>query len=140
MSPSSGGRHASKADAVAQQLALKGIDVAQRGRNTGESTELAAHVVAAGFDVLAGMAGDGIVRLALQSVAYSRTTLGIFDTGTGRDVARHAGVPRSEPLVGASVILDDRTRTLDLARTGAPTTRRCSRRASTTWSTREPTR
>lgn len=74
--------------------------------------------VAAGVDGLVAMGGDGTVHHALQAVAGTSTRLGIVPTGTGNDTARALGLPVDDPLKAADVIVANRTRTIDAARTG----------------------
>jgi diacylglycerol kinase (ATP) len=63
--------------------------------------------------------GDGMVHLGAQAVATTGTRLGIVPTGTGNDVARYFDLPRKDPLAAADRVIAGRTRTVDLARSGA---------------------
>jgi diacylglycerol kinase (ATP) len=55
----------------------------------------------------------------VQSVAGTGTALGIIPAGTGNDVARYFDLPRGNAVAAADVVLAGRTRTVDLARSGA---------------------
>jgi diacylglycerol kinase (ATP) len=120
VNPTSGkGRHARSAGAVADYFESAGWDVARlQGRDGSAAADLARQVVDEGYEILVVMGGDGLVHLALQSLAWSTTTLGIIPTGTGNDVARYLNLPRSDPLAAAAVVTAGHTRTIDLARTG----------------------
>jgi diacylglycerol kinase (ATP) len=51
-------------------------------------------------------------------LAGTGTNLGIVPSGTGNDVARYLGIPRSDPQLAADVVVGSHVRTIDLARTG----------------------
>jgi diacylglycerol kinase (ATP) len=121
VNPTSGkGRFRGAVEAVAARLALGGFDVTtHQGSDAAEAADLARAVVDDEFDVLAVMGGDGLVHLAVQSVAGSTTALGIIATGTGNDVARYLDLPRGKPLEAADVIAGGATRTMDLGRAGS---------------------
>lgn len=109
------GTHHLAAREVAAFLRSSGYDVTVlQGANRAESTDLAHQAVSDGFDGLLVMGGDGIVHCALQSLAYSSTTLGVIATGLGNDVARLLGLPVREPIAAAAVMLSGTTRTVDL--------------------------
>ncbi|MDQ1615694.1 MAG: diacylglycerol kinase, partial [Actinomycetota bacterium] len=63
--------------------------------------------------------GDGMVHLAVQTVAGTTTALGIIPAGTGNDVARYFDLPRKDPAAAADRVIAGRTRTVDLARSGS---------------------
>src|SRR5690606_28053915 len=62
--------------------------------------------------------GDGMVQLALRAVAETATPLGVIPAGTGNDLARALGLPRSDPLAAADIVIAGHTRTIDLGRAG----------------------
>jgi diacylglycerol kinase (ATP) len=86
------------------------------GSNADEARDLAKCTVAEGIDTLVVVGGDGMVNLGAQAVVGSDTALGIVPAGTGNDVARCLGIPRSDPSVASDVLLGSRTRRIDLAR------------------------
>ncbi len=88
------------------------------GRDGDEARELAREAVEAGVETLVVVGGDGLVHLALQSLAHSSTTLGIIPAGTGNDAARYLGIPRNDARAAADVVVAGRVRTVDVARTG----------------------
>src|SRR5262245_12250526 len=90
---------------------MQGVDAA-------EAADLARGVVQDGYDVVAVMGGDGMVHLAVQSLAGSSTALGVIATGTGNDVARYLGLPRNKPVDAAEVICRQVTRQMDLGKAG----------------------
>jgi diacylglycerol kinase (ATP) len=120
VNPTAGkGRLASQSGAVAHELRAAGHDVtALQGRDGAEAADLARGAVADGYDALVVMGGDGMVHLAVQSVAGSETTLGVIPTGTGNDVARYLDLPRGRPLDAVRIVTAGQTRVIDLARAG----------------------
>ncbi|HET7173738.1 MAG TPA: diacylglycerol kinase [Nocardioidaceae bacterium] len=120
VNPTSGnGRHRDAAGSVLARLGESGYDVTRmEGRDVEESAALAARAVQEGYQALVVMGGDGMVRLALQAVAYSATALGIIATGTGNDAARALGLPLRRPLDAADVVCAGSIRTLDAAQVG----------------------
>lgn len=74
--------------------------------------------LAAGVDGVVAMGGDGTVHHALQGVAGTPTRLGIIPTGTGNDTARALGIPVDDPMRAADVVVANRTRRVDAARSG----------------------
>jgi len=89
------------------------------GRDAGEALDLARQCVADGVDSLVVCGGDGMVHLGVQAVAGTTTSLGIIPSGTGDDVARYLDLPRRDPVAAADRVIAARTRTIDLARSGA---------------------
>ena len=89
------------------------------GRDGDEALDLARRCVAEGVESLVIVGGDGMVHLALQALVGSATRLGIIPAGTGNDVARYLGIPRTDPQRAADVVVGSRTRTIDTARAGA---------------------
>ena len=88
------------------------------GRDADEARDLAKCSVADGIDTLVVVGGDGMVQLGAQAVVGSDASLGIVPAGTGNDVARYLGIPRSDPAAAADVLLRSRIRRVDLARFG----------------------
>lgn len=74
--------------------------------------------LASGVDGVVVLGGDGTVHHALQVVAGTGVRLGIVPTGTGNDAARSLGLPVGNPLRAADVIVANRTRRVDAARSG----------------------
>jgi len=89
------------------------------GRDAEETLDLARHCVADGVEALVVVGGDGMVHLGVQAVAGTSTALGIVPAGTGNDVARYLGIPRTDPQRAADVVVGSRRRRIDLARSGA---------------------
>lgn len=121
VNPTAGrGRFTSAVPAVAERLTAAGVSVTVlRGETGDEAGDLARTAVDDGYDVLAVMGGDGLVHLAVQSLAGSGTALAVIPTGTGNDVARFLPVPRGRPRAAADVIAGGATRLLDLGRAGS---------------------
>jgi diacylglycerol kinase (ATP) len=112
---------------VLDRLRAAGFAVRElRGRDAEESARLADRAVTAGIEGLVVAGGDGLVHLAVQSiaahsiagqsVASANVTLGIIATGTGNDLARALGLPRGDPVAAADVVIASHTRRIDLAR------------------------
>jgi diacylglycerol kinase (ATP) len=89
------------------------------GHDADEASEMAQRCVADGVDSLVVVGGDGMVHLAVQALVGSETSLGIIPAGTGNDVARYLGIPRSDTQAAADVVVGSRTRRIDLGRSGA---------------------
>lgn len=119
--PTSGkGKGAKARAAVRDRLASSGASVQDlQGREADEALELAKQAVAGGIEALVVIGGDGMVHLGVNAVAGTETTLGIIPAGTGNDVARYFDLPRDDALAAADRVIAGRTRTSDLARSGA---------------------
>ena len=114
------GRGARARDAVLGRLRDSGLVVRNlQGRDADEALDLARQCVADGVESLVVSGGDGMVHLGAQAVATTATRLGIIPSGTGNDVARYFDLPRRDPLAAADRVIAGRTRTIDLARSGA---------------------
>ena len=103
---------AERAVARFQQL---GIDVVQIvGRDAAHARQLVDGAVAGGTDALVVIGGDGVIRLALQSLARKKIPLGIVPAGTGNDHAREYGIPVGDPEAAVDVIAAGHTEAADL--------------------------
>ena len=87
-----------------------------QGADAAEARALAGDVVREGLAALVVVGGDGLVHLAVNELAHSRTVLGIVPAGTGNDAARSLGIPRSDPRAAADLVVAGRVRTVDLGR------------------------
>jgi diacylglycerol kinase (ATP) len=119
--PTSGkGKGAKVRDRALVRLRGAGLGVRSlQGRDAGEALDLARQCVADGVDALVVCGGDGMVHLAVQAVAETDTPLGIVPAGTGNDVARYFDIPRKDAEAAVDLVVAGRTRTIDLARSGA---------------------
>lgn len=116
---SGGGRGARYRDAALARLRESGFVVRNlQGRDADEAADLARGCVADGVEALVLCGGDGLVHLGVQAVAGTGTPLGLIPSGTGNDVARYLGLPRTDPVAAADRIIASRRRTIDLARSG----------------------
>lgn len=95
-----------------QQLGIDVIEIV--GRDAAHARLLVDGAVAGGTDALVVAGGDGVIRLALQSLANSGIPLGIIPAGTGNDHAREYGLPTGDPAAAADVIAAGHTKTVDL--------------------------
>lgn len=59
----------------------------------GHATMLAEQAVAAGFDKVVAVGGDGTVNEVAKGLLYSDTRMGIIPKGSGNGLARHLGIP-----------------------------------------------
>ncbi len=120
VNPTSGkGRYQHAVPAVQARLSAGELEVTRmQGADGDEAADLAKQAVEDGYDLLVVMGGDGTVHLAVQSVATSKTALGVIATGSGNDVARYLDLPRRDPVAAADVVARGFTRTMDLARAG----------------------
>lgn len=111
-----GGRFRGPALARLRESGLTVRDL--QGRDAEEALDLARASIADGVDSLVVCGGDGLVHLGAQAVAGTGVPLGIIPAGTGNDVGRLLGLPRTDPIAAADRVIASRTRTLDLARVG----------------------
>jgi diacylglycerol kinase family enzyme len=95
ISPEAGrGRAAGARDAVLETIRAAGHSPADLTGDTAAASSAAARAaVADGAERLVVVGGDGLVHLALQTVAATDTVLGIVPVGTGNDFARGLGLP-----------------------------------------------
>ena len=93
----------------------RGIDVtAIVGRDPAHAHELVEDAVAQGTDAFVVVGGDGVISLALQTLAQNIIPLGIVPAGTGNDHAREYGIPVGDPAAAVDVIIAGHTETIDL--------------------------
>lgn len=118
--PSSGKGQGRRTAAIAlPRLVEAGFAVRNlAGRDADEALDLTRQCVADGVETLVVCGGDGMVHLGVQAVAGTETRLGLIPAGTGNDVARNLGIPRTDPERAADVVIGGRERTIDLARVG----------------------
>lgn len=92
-----------------------GIDTVQIvGRDATHARQLVDEAVKEGPDALVVVGGDGVIALALQSLAGKDIPLGIVPAGTGNDHAREYGLPTGDPAAAVDVIAAGVTATVDL--------------------------
>lgn len=103
---------AEKAVARFQQLGIDVVEIV--GRDAAHARQLCDGAVAAGTDALVVVGGDGVIRLALQSLARTDIPLGIVPAGTGNDHAREYGIPVGDPAAAVDVIAAGATESADL--------------------------
>ncbi|KQX47874.1 MULTISPECIES: diacylglycerol kinase family protein [unclassified Streptomyces] len=130
VNPTAGrGRGAHAAQPAAAALRDAGFSVRTvLGHDAADALRRAREAVAAGTGALVAVGGDGMISLALQAVAGTRTPLGIIAAGTGNDFARTLGLPVGDPAaagrVAAEVLKTTGGRSVDLGRieggAGAP--------------------
>lgn len=120
VNPTAGkGRGARVGDAVGARLRAGGASVqVLEGADAESSRALCDAAVAEGTDALVAVGGDGMVHLALQSVAGTETPLGIVAAGTGNDLAAHLGLPLKDPVAAADVVLARHVARIDAVRAG----------------------
>jgi diacylglycerol kinase (ATP) len=124
VNPSAGrGRGAHAALPAASALRASGFSVRTVvGGNAEDALARAREAVADGTGALVAVGGDGLLHLALQAVAGTRTPLGLVAVGTGNDFARALGLPVRDPAAAGRLIADAlkgaRIRDIDLGRAG----------------------
>jgi diacylglycerol kinase (ATP) len=118
--PTSGkGRASGLDDLVVPRLQRSGATVRRlQGRTPDEARALADACVADGVDTLVVIGGDGMIHLAIQSLAGTQTALGVVPAGTGNDVSRYFGIPRDNPVAAVDAIIAGNARSIDLGRVG----------------------
>jgi diacylglycerol kinase (ATP) len=103
---------AEKAVARFQEVGIDVVEIV--GHDAAHARELVDEAVHAGTDALVVVGGDGVIRLALQSLANSGIPLGIVPAGTGNDHAREYRIPTGDPAAAVDIIAAGRTTTVDL--------------------------
>lgn len=122
---SGGGRTAAVARRAGGHLRRAGVRVRYLvGRDESQALDLARGAVEEGAQALIACGGDGIVNVALQAVVGTSTPFGVIPSGTGNDHARMLGIPRNDPVAAANVLLNGRTRTIDVGRVSGDRRRR----------------
>ena len=118
--PTAGKGRGRRTSAIAlPRLVEAGFEVREMvGRDGDEALDLARKAVADEVESLVVVGGDGMVHLAVQALAGTGTSPGVIPSGTGNDVARYLGIPRTDPQRAAGVVVGSRVRTIDLARAG----------------------
>lgn len=92
-----------------------GIDTVQIvGRDAAHARELVDEALKNDTDALVVVGGDGVISLALQSLAGKDIPLGIVPAGTGNDHAREYGLPTGDPAAAVDIIAAGVTATVDL--------------------------
>ncbi|MBD0292029.1 MAG: diacylglycerol kinase [Jiangellaceae bacterium] len=113
------GRGARVGREVAHRLRAAHLAVRELvGRDARESQDLAQDAVDKGMDALVVVGGDGMVHLALQAVGGTDVPLGVVPAGSGNDFARALGIPLRDVDAAAAVVINNRSRQVDLGRTG----------------------
>ncbi|MBF6331551.1 YegS/Rv2252/BmrU family lipid kinase [Nocardia transvalensis] len=113
------GRGLTAGVAARARFAERGVRVTEvRGTSAEESVRLVRDSLAGDTgdrpDAVVCAGGDGLVCVTLQAIAGSGIPLGMIPGGTGNDLARELGVPGDDPVAAADVIVNGRTRTIDL--------------------------
>lgn len=105
------------AERAVTRFQQRGVDVrAIVGHDATHARRLLDEELARGTDALVVVGGDGIVSVALQSLALGDVPLGIIPAGTGNDHAREFGLPTGDPAAAADIVLDGTAETVDLGR------------------------
>ncbi|MFZ0834135.1 MAG: diacylglycerol kinase [Mycobacterium sp.] len=103
------------AERAVAQFQKRGVDVVEVvGRDAEHARQLIEEAVGAGTDALVIAGGDGVIALALQSLARTDIPLGIIPAGTGNDHAREYRLPTRDPEAAADVVCDGWVQTVDL--------------------------
>ncbi|WP_329114703.1 diacylglycerol kinase [Streptomyces sp. NBC_01465] len=124
VNPTAGrGRGAHAAQPAASAFRAAGFSVTTvLGEDAADALRRARAAVASGTGALIAVGGDGMVNLALQAVAGTRTPLGVVAVGTGNDFARTLGLPVRDPAaagrLAAEALSGGVMRDVDLGRVG----------------------
>jgi diacylglycerol kinase (ATP) len=95
----------------------RGIDVCEIvGTDADHARRLLDDALERGTDALVVCGGDGVISLALQSLALGDIPMGIIPAGTGNDHAREYRIPKGDPEAAADVVADGCAETVDLGR------------------------
>jgi diacylglycerol kinase (ATP) len=105
------------AERAIARLQRRGVDVCEIvGTDADHARRLLDDALQRGADALVVCGGDGVISLALQSLALGDIPLGLVPAGTGNDHAREYALPRNDPEAAADVVADGWTATVDLGR------------------------
>ncbi|MFD7326029.1 diacylglycerol kinase [Streptomyces sp. NPDC059875] len=124
VNPTAGrGRGAHAAQPAARALRDAGFSVRTvLGADADDALRRARDAVDGGTGALVAVGGDGMISLALQALAGTRTPLGVVAVGTGNDFARTLGLPVREPAaagrLAAELLKGGGGRDIDLGRVG----------------------
>ncbi|WP_406154644.1 diacylglycerol kinase family protein [Streptomyces sp. NBC_01023] len=122
VNPTAGrGRGAHAAQPAASALRDAGFSVRTvLGSDAPDALRRAREAVRGGTGALIAVGGDGMISLALQAVAGTRTPLGVVAVGTGNDFARGLGLPVRDPAAAgrsvAGALKGGNIREIDLGR------------------------
>ncbi|WP_406067935.1 diacylglycerol kinase [Streptomyces sp. NBC_01020] len=122
VNPTAGrGRGAHAAQPAASALRDAGFSVRTvLGSDAPDALRRAREAVRDGTGALIAVGGDGMISLALQAVAGTRTPLGVVAVGTGNDFARGLGLPVRDPAAAgrsvAGALKGGNIREIDLGR------------------------
>lgn len=95
----------------------RGVDVCEIvGTDADHARRLLDDALERGTDALVVCGGDGVISLALQSLALGDIPMGIIPAGTGNDHAREYRIPKGDPEAAADVVADGCAETVDLGR------------------------
>lgn len=81
----------------------------------GHATMLAERAVAAGFDTVVAVGGDGTVNEVAKGLLLSEAKMGIIPKGSGNGLARHLGIPMN-PGMAVSSLFANQVITMDTFR------------------------
>jgi diacylglycerol kinase (ATP) len=124
VNPTAGkGRAANVVAAVAGRLRDGGLNVSILiGRDADDALSLVRRAVEDGTDAVVALGGDGMVNLALNAVAGTKTPLGVVPAGTGNDLAASLELPAKDPVAAAGIVAeklrDGAARPIDAVRVG----------------------
>ena len=105
------------AERAIKQFQQRGVDVCEIvGTDADHARRLVGEALEQGTDALVVCGGDGVISLALQSLALGDTPLGIIPAGTGNDHAREYRLPKGDPEAAADIVAAGWTETVDLGR------------------------
>jgi diacylglycerol kinase (ATP) len=103
--PRSGAGRGRRAAAVALPILAGGADVEDvTGADAASTAAALSAAVRGGVDAVVVSGGDGMVNLAVNTVAGTGTPLGIVAAGTGNDIARELGLPLAAQDAAAAVV------------------------------------
>jgi diacylglycerol kinase (ATP) len=106
VNPTAGkGRAAKLVAGVTETLRQSGANVTILvGHDADDALALVRKAVADGIDAIVALGGDGMVHLALNAVAGTKTPLGVIPAGTGNDLAATLELPAKDPLAAARIV------------------------------------
>ncbi|QIM15969.1 YegS/Rv2252/BmrU family lipid kinase [Leucobacter insecticola] len=109
------GRGRTAAAAAIAELRARGVEVrAYAGASAADTVALAAQALRDDPALLVVVGGDGTMSEVLESVLGSAVPLALVPAGTGNDLARTLGIPRTDPADAAALAVTGTIRDLDV--------------------------
>lgn len=85
----------------------------------GQATQFAKQAKREGNKVVIAVGGDGTVSEVINGIAQSKIQFGLIPSGTADVFAHEVGIPTHRPLVACDIIIQGKTKNIDLGKAGS---------------------